>query len=356
MNNKKKSSKPLSKQTKINIGIAVLFFVLVASVYGALCVHYNNKLKEQKQNYETQLATANTTISSNKRTAYEPSGSSAIQAGDVITSDKVQQVTVFSDVSQDQFMTEADIGKIARIDLEPGIPIYLEELAESTVPYEVIDGDSTAQIQDAGVNYNEIQEVEVNYIKLNSNMQDNDFVDIRIKFPNGEDYVVIAKQSLRSLDLAAVDFYLWLTEEQITSLNGACVDANLHGGELYVTKYVEPSIQEASIVNYQPPVDVMQLMATDPNIVDLSQRNLSVIARSEMEERLKVFEETSGEDVSTTGQKSVAPNVAPSADNSSSITVNGGNGGNGGTTSNNAASGSTSTNSGGDSNIFTTVN
>jgi hypothetical protein len=84
---------------------------------------------------------------------------------------------------------------------------------------------------------------------------------------------------------------MWMTEEEILSLDSAAVDANINDGVIYVTRYVEPDVQDASIVDYQPNADVLERMASDPNIVELSKRELSVTARKELEDRLAAYEE-----------------------------------------------------------------
>ncbi len=52
-------------------------------------------------------------------------------------------------------------------------------------------------------------------------------------------------------------------------MSAAIVDASLyHGSKLYMTKYIEPNIQEASIITYTPSVSILSLIENDPNIVN----------------------------------------------------------------------------------------
>ena len=94
---------------------------------------------------------------------------------------------------------------------------------------------------------------------------------------------------MRNLNLASANLFLWVTEDELLCLDSAVVDASINGGKLYVTHYVEPTLQTESVTNYQPNIDVLNLIAQDPNIVDISKRNLSATVRSEMEERLDAF-------------------------------------------------------------------
>lgn len=115
-------------------------------------------------------------------------------------------------------------------------------------------------------------------------------MDVRILFPNGEDYIVAAKKSIKEVRIEINNVFLWLTEEEIQLLDAAIVDANLHNAKIYVTRYVKPEVQEASTPTYEPNSDVMRVMESNPNIVTESSRILSLTARSAMEQRIELFE------------------------------------------------------------------
>lgn len=148
----------------------------------------------------------------------------------------------------------------------------------------------------------------INFVTLNTNLLEGDTIDIRIIFPNGEDYIVTTKQVLRNFNLAAGEFYLWMTEEEITRLSAATVDANINGAELYVTRYIKPSVQDENIATYQPNADVMALMDSDPNIITYSEGALSLTARRNLETRLKLFEEENSDSVSNVSETETGSN------------------------------------------------
>lgn len=222
-----------------------------------------------------EKANANTTALQQRIASTTRSGYVAltdVQAGEMISEQMVEWHTdLSSDVSADMFITESDLGKVATISIPAGVPI-LKNMVSATLA-----ADYHAR--------------ECGFIWLMSDLQDNDFVDVRILFPNGEDYIVAAKKSVKNVDVATNNVFLWLTEEEIQSLDAAIVDANLHGAKIYVTRYVKPEIQKASVVTYEPNSDVMQVMASNPNIVTASARVLSMEARVAMEERLELFEQ-----------------------------------------------------------------
>lgn len=221
-----------------------------------------------------EKARANTTALQEKIMSTQRSGYIAladIKAGEMISSQLVEYHTdLSSDVDSSMFITDRDLGKVATTSIPAGMPIYKNMVSA-----------------DLASNYHSR---ECSFIWLSSDLSDNDFVDVRILFPNGEDYIVAAKKSVKDVDVAANNVFLWLTEEEIQSLDAAIVDANLHGAKIYVTKYVKPEIQQASIVTYEPNSDVMSVMEKDPNIVTESARVLSLEARIAMEDRLELFE------------------------------------------------------------------
>lgn len=246
---------------------ASLGVIAAGGVAFGMKYHYDGEMAAQQVSFESQLSELNSEINSVKKTALVPIED--IKWGAEIKEDMVEEKSIYSDLGEDSYMTADQIGSIAKIDLPAGMPIYADSVAEET--------------------HEGTREIEVNYVNLNTNLVDNDVVDIRVKFPNGEDYVVCSKQVLRNLNLASANLFLWVTEDEILCLNSAVVDANINGGKLYVTHYVEPALQTESVANYQPNIDVLNLIAQDPNIVDVSKRNLSATVRSEMEERLSAF-------------------------------------------------------------------
>ncbi|HWT27084.1 MAG TPA: hypothetical protein VN131_04025, partial [Mobilitalea sp.] len=139
----------------------------------------------------------------------------------------------------------------------------------------------------------ELRELEYSVINLNSNVVSNDTVDVRICYPNGESYVVLSKKVIKGVDTETSICFLWLEEEEILRMSAAIVDAGLYpGAKLYVTKYIEPSIQEASIVNYTPSLSILSMIEQDPNIVDRYSQELSKEVRKALENRLASSMET----------------------------------------------------------------
>ena len=110
------------------------------------------------------------------------------------------------------------------------------------------------------------------FIKLTERMKKGDYVDIRVSFPNGADFVLLSKKQIQDISIPlenAEENALWLyvTEEEILRLSSAVVDAFLDDGcSVYAVQYIKDE-QKAAIMNYKVNDVVAQLIADDPNIV-----------------------------------------------------------------------------------------
>ncbi len=211
----------------------------------------------------------------NKRYVYI--AKDAIRAGTILTEEYFEQVYAYAGMGSDFYMNIEDMGKVLLLDIPQGT-----QMLKSMV---------SKQLEAKGM-----REVECDVIGLNNNLADGDYVDIRLALPNGEDYIVLAKKSIHDLnrDESTQQLngicYLWLTEEEILYLSASIVDAYLYQGAiLYTTKYIEPSIQEASVVTYVPSLASIELINQDANILDKAKSELKENLRKSLENRLAEY-------------------------------------------------------------------
>lgn len=180
----------------------------------------------------------------------------------------VMQQEVYTGLEPYNYITADDLGCIALIDIEEKMPI----MCNMTAP-EPIDQDT--------------REYEMRVVHLMGDQQENDTVDIRIMFPTGEDFIVLAKKQIRDLNLESATFMANLNEEEILRMASATIDAfTVTGTRIYATRYIEGNLQEASIPNYLVRQETIDLINSDPNILTKAQETLNRFARLEMEERL----------------------------------------------------------------------
>jgi len=126
---------------------------------------------------------------------------------------------------------------------------------------------------------NDLRSVEVNTVLLPANLADSEYIDVRLRLPTGEDYIVISKKEVALLPLADSfsenTMYLKLNEIEIATLSNAVVEAAMiEGAYLYADKYIEAGMQEKANITYYPSWDVIQAINSNDNITNESKSEL----------------------------------------------------------------------------------
>ena len=122
---------------------------------------------------------------------------------------------------------------------------------------------------------NDLREQVYNMISLPVNLEDKDTIDIRLRLPNGVDYIVLTKKNVTIPQ--GEDGYmdgtiiLKCSEAETMTMSAAIVDTYQMleaGAKLYAVKYTDPGLQETATATYLPSGAVMTVISQDPNIVD----------------------------------------------------------------------------------------
>lgn len=140
-----------------------------------------------------------------------------------------------------------------------------------------------------GITPHDLRKHEFEFITLPSDLYTDQYVDVRIKFPTGQDYIVLSKKKVRDLENNRITYYL--DEQEILTISSAMVDAYLHEADIYALSYVEPSVQNEAILTYIPNQLVMELIESDPNIVTEAKVTLERKIREKLEKELSNFDE-----------------------------------------------------------------
>lgn len=118
------------------------------------------------------------------------------------------------------------------------------------------------------------REQEYNMITLPTYLQADDYIDIRLRLPSGEDYIVVSKKKVK--DTNETTIWIDLNEDEILTLSNAIVETyQIQGTELYATTYIEPALQGSSTVTYAPSISVTQLINSDPNVLQKAKDELA---------------------------------------------------------------------------------
>lgn len=252
------------------MGILVIILLIAVGIYFGYGAYLQN-IESIKKSYEGQIKTYQEEFAKRGRVGLFPVDS--IEAGSKIDETMLEQKNIISDVIQDGFMSKEDVGQIALVDLPVGQPVYKNMLVNETIE-------------------DDLREEEFSVFLLSSNLNENSYVDLRIGFPNGEDYIVLSKKKVRDIDLTQKTIWLWLGEEDILRVSSAIVDAYLHeGSKLYTVVYVKPNIQKAAQITYPVNGEVLKLINENPNILLEAKSNLLGEVRLPLDERLKAMDE-----------------------------------------------------------------
>lgn len=253
----------LRRSTKQYLTIVSLSLLILGS---AFTVAYFLILKKIENNYGVQLEVLLKEQQYNQRHVYE-----AVQdicAGACLSEELVQYKEVYTSQAQNTFIQKEDLGKVCLISIPKGTYVQRAMLAKEAIE-------------------DNIRETTYSCIQKSSNVITNDFVDVRLFYPNGENYIVLSKKMIKSCSEDCMQINFWLSEEEIHMMSSAIVDAYLYDGAyLYTTKYVQPTTQEPSIVTYQASIPCQKLIENDPNIVEIAASCLSVKLREALENRL----------------------------------------------------------------------
>lgn len=253
----------IRKSTKQYIIVAFICIFVIGGAAAFTSIIIANQIRDD---YELLLRSAYNDMEINKKNLYV--ATKDILPGELIAIDMLEKRLEYSSQPTSVFITENDIGKVALVPILTGTQILNTMLTDNSVA-------------------SNLREMEYNVIHISSNIVLNDTVDIRIFFPNGENYVVLAKKEIKGLLMDTAGVFLWLEEEELLRMSAAIVDAALYqGAKLYVTKYIEPKLQDASIVTYVPSLSILSLLENNPNIVEQCSQKLNMELRKAMENRL----------------------------------------------------------------------
>ena len=255
------------KRNRMLIMIVVIVFLALI-----ICSFFEyskiQDLKAANIMYQTEL-------SNNQQTVYV--ATDLINAGDIVTDTgenaNVEKQTVYTGLESYNYITESEMNTRAKVDIAAGVPVMYNMVTDV-----VVDNDT--------------RDYEISVANLTTDQKENDVVDIRVIFPNGEDYVILSKKQITNLNLENCVFTSQLNEEEILRFASAIVDAYMTtGARIYTTRYVEENIQETSTPNYPVRETTIALINSDPNVVTKATETLNLEARLSLEQRLGTLTE-----------------------------------------------------------------
>lgn len=255
---------PMQRKANNSFLLGMLITLLITGIIIALLIVQVSKLNKELKSEESK-----------KVKAYVISDT--IKSGETISEDKLQLVeTNLGTVDTSNLVTVLETqdvenpatGEIetvytqkAKVDLNPGTVLTSDLLYEG----EKVTSDVRTQ--------------EYNVIIPTSQLQTGDYVDVRLRTPDGRDLIVISHKEVTIPTILDIDtgdsIWMDLTEEETLMMSCAIVESyQMNGAKLYTSKYVEAGIQEAATPTYLPNNATITLINKDPNIVQEAKNEL----------------------------------------------------------------------------------
>ena len=180
----------------------------------------------------------------------------------------VYKEEIYTSLPEEMYITSNMLGGVALVDIKAEQPI----MANMTKPLELAQ---------------DTREYEISSAALMVDQKSNDVVDVRITFPNGEDYLLLAKKTIRNLSLYNSTFWTYMNEDEIMRFTSAMIDAyQTTGTRIYTVRYAADTLQETAVPNYPVRAETLDLMRTDPNMYARAEETLNAAARLSLEARL----------------------------------------------------------------------
>lgn len=256
----------LRRKRRFSVIIAFLILTLLCVMSAGLYYLYQTRLAKIVKEYEEKIEEINLELYALKRQVFVPKQD--IPFGTVLTRDMFDTVDMKLDIPQKVLFDESDIGKINTVLLPSGIPVLKMLVTDEKLA-------------------DDLRELEFNMFMIQTNQMKGDYIDVRILFPNGENYIVLSKKQIKEIMPEENTVRLWLNETEIHNISSAIIDAYIHPGtKIYVVKYVMPELQGAAIPFYVPNEDVLDLMLRDPNVLEKASDALAQELRESLERNL----------------------------------------------------------------------
>lgn len=187
-----------------------------------------------------------------------------VKSGESLNGIRFKEISIINDAIPSDAINISNIEEdtIAKIDIKVGTILTSNMI---TTNEEKITADVRTQ--------------EYNMLELPPQIQNGDYIDIRLRLPDGTDYIVVSKKKVEIPEIGGTEsvntIRINVAEQEILLMSNAIVEAYVGpGSKLYATTYVEPGMQQQATPTYLPSDKVANLINVDPNIVAVAKNEL----------------------------------------------------------------------------------
>lgn len=236
------------KKVFLIIAACVLILLLCANVFQF--VFWSGKAKQLEASYSEQIGELEERLGSIGPIAQAWTVAKQVTPGQKITQEDLKPIQVLKKSMEEAYITNPKeiLGKFYKISILPGTPITKGLVMEEKIK-------------------NSLRQYDVVANTIPIGLKAGDYIDFRYLMPKGEDYIAMTHKRVEAVHAKTVT--LNLSEEEIHVYQSMLVDYFLKEGSLlYMTKYLEPGVQEAAKTYYPVDENILNVMLMDPNVID----------------------------------------------------------------------------------------
>lgn len=249
---------PMQRKAQNSFLLGMLITLLVTGLIIAFLILQLTKLTKAQKQAEVSMKTVYIVAQD-------------IESGEPVTADKLISKQVDGTTVPGNVLTPAELDAKSNIFDENGNLIKKVEVVSKI---KLMQGTviTNEMIAEQGELAADLRQQEYNMFIIPTQLMTGQYVDVRLRLPNGKDYIVVSHKRITipenegAPSLTTVS--LNLSEVEILTLSCAIVESyKISGSLLYVNQYIEPGLQGAATPTYIPDDDTINLISQDPNCV-----------------------------------------------------------------------------------------
>ena len=256
---------PMQRKANNSFLLGILITLLITGIIIAFLIYQVSQLNTQLKEEEAL-----------KVTVYVVTDT--IKSGEAMNPDKLQLIeTTLGSVDKSNFVTTLntyDVENTATGEIET---VYTQKAKVDLNPGTVITNDLIYEDEALTA---DVRTQEYNVITPMTQLTTGEYIDVRLRTPDGRDLIVVSHKQVTIPELAdgtvsSTNMLMDLSEEETLMMSCAIVETyQMNGAKLYATKYVEPGTQTAATPTYVPNDETRALIERDPNIVQEAKNEL----------------------------------------------------------------------------------
>ena len=265
------ASNPMQRQKRVSFLLGMLVMLIIAAIIIALLFMQLTNLKKAQdaaKAAERTVYVVSTDVASGSGiqiSAIDGDTERTANVSQEVADNKVvpENFATASDFYTDESLSQARSDLVAKIDLKEGTILTKDMLTTSS-----------EQVT------NDLRKQEYNMLSLPTDLVSGDFVDVRIRFGNGQDYIIAAKKQVTIPTIAGAPaegvININLSEDETIAMSSAIIETyQLKTAEMYVSRYTDPGMQVAAIPTYPVNAEALNLMDSNPNLLEEAKKAIA---------------------------------------------------------------------------------